>query len=108
MRILCYGDSNTWGYIPGVGTRYKKEERWTGILESLTKAEVIEEGMCGRTTVFGDYVEPFCNGMKYIDQCVLSPVPLDDIVIMLGRNDSKRRYHVAARAGGYGMAGGIL
>ena len=54
MRILCYGDSNTWGYIPGVGTRYKKEERWTGILESLTKAEVIEEGMCGRTTVFGD------------------------------------------------------
>ena len=97
MRILCYGDSNTWGYIPGVGTRYKKEERWTGILESLTKAEVIEEGMCGRTTVFGDYVEPFCNGMKYIAPCVLSHVPLDDIVIMLGTNDSKRRYHVSAR-----------
>ena len=108
MRILCYGDSNTWGYIPGVGTRYKKEERWTGILESLTKAEVIEEGMCGRTTVFGDYVEPFCNGMKYIAPCVLSHVPLDDIVIMLGTNDSKRRYHVSAREIRYGMEEVIL
>ena len=56
MRILCYGDSNTWGYIPGVGTRYKKEERWTGILESLTKAEVmkrecVEELQCLEITL---------------------------------------------------------
>lgn len=23
-RILCIGDSNTWGYIPGSGERYEK------------------------------------------------------------------------------------
>lgn len=28
-RILCIGDSNTWGYIPGSGERYEKNVRWT-------------------------------------------------------------------------------
>ena len=27
-RILIYGDSNTWGYIPGTGERYSEEVRW--------------------------------------------------------------------------------
>ena len=30
MRILCIGDSNTWGFIPGSGQRHKN--RWTRIL----------------------------------------------------------------------------
>ena len=32
--ILCYGDSNTWGYIPGIGGRFAPDVRWTGVLQS--------------------------------------------------------------------------
>lgn len=36
IRILCYGDSNTWGYISGTDhQRYGNNERWTKILTSL-------------------------------------------------------------------------
>ena len=31
-RILCYGDSNTWGYKPVTGERYDEDERFTGVL----------------------------------------------------------------------------
>ena len=52
--ILCYGDSNTYGYNPVNGLRYPKEVRWTGVLQKMLGEEyaVIEEGCNGRTTVF--------------------------------------------------------
>lgn len=96
MRILCYGDSNTWGYRPLTGGRYEKEERWPGLLAVLTGHEIIEEGLNGRTTVFTDYLEPYRNGFEYAAPCVMSHLPLDLIIVMLGSNDAKRRYHVTA------------
>lgn len=56
-QLLCYGDSNTWGLIPGTKDRYSWGVRWTSILqEHLQKKDVrvLEEGLCGRTTVFED------------------------------------------------------
>ena len=32
IEILCFGDSNTYGLIPGEKRRYSYEERWTGLL----------------------------------------------------------------------------
>lgn len=51
--ILCYGDSNTYGYNPVNGLRYPKGVRWTGVLQKMLgeEYEVIEEGCNGRTTV---------------------------------------------------------
>ena len=36
--IVCYGDSNTYGYDPCVpgGGRYSEEERWTALVEAKT------------------------------------------------------------------------
>ena len=34
-HILCYGDSNTWGYTPGTGERHAPDVRWTGVLRRL-------------------------------------------------------------------------
>ena len=50
-QIICYGDSNTFGYIPGSGKRYPKDIRWTGVLSNLLGDEykVIEEGCNNRT-----------------------------------------------------------
>jgi lysophospholipase L1-like esterase len=50
--LLCYGDSNTWGYDPATRTRYLPHVRWTGVLAARLGAEyrVVEEGLNGRTT----------------------------------------------------------
>lgn len=107
-RILCYGDSNTWGYRPVVGGRYSEKERWPSLLKELTGYEIIEEGLNGRTTVFTDYLEPYRNGLEYAAPCVMSHLPLDLIIIMLGSNDTKRRYHVSASEIARGLGEVIL
>src|SRR6266516_4181770 len=33
--ILCFGDSNTWGYPPGGGERLPRDIRWPGALQRL-------------------------------------------------------------------------
>lgn len=56
-QILCFGDSNTWGLNAETGTRFSWEERWTGVLQEKLQGRdirVIEEGLCGRTTIFED------------------------------------------------------
>jgi lysophospholipase L1-like esterase len=57
--ILCYGDSNTWGYSPSTQDRYGRDERWSGVLRKELGADylVIEEGLGGRTTVWDDPIE---------------------------------------------------
>ena len=51
MKIICYGDSNTYGFDPRIGTpgRQAKNDRWTGILDNMPEYEIINEGMNGRT-----------------------------------------------------------
>ena len=54
FRILCYGDSNTWGYISDSDhQRHSKTERWTGVLQNMLgdNFEIIEEGLNGRTLI---------------------------------------------------------
>ena len=67
-RILCFGNSNTWGYIPGLGKRYDSDERWTGImaLELGKEYQIIEEGLNGRTIASEDPNRPGRNGIIYL------------------------------------------
>ena len=97
-RILCYGDSNTWGYIAGKGERYPEDVRWTGILQSLLgdSYTVIEEAQNGRTTVWDDPIECRLSGLTYFYPCIESQSPLDLIIIALGVNDLKPRFNVSA------------
>jgi lysophospholipase L1-like esterase len=101
-RILCYGDSNTWGAIPGGDetTRYPEDVRWTSLLNRILGEDyqIIEEGYCGRTTVFDDVVENRVSGLTYFAPCIASHSPLDLIIIMLGTNDLKRKFGVGARS----------
>ncbi len=90
-RILCYGDSNTWGYIPGTCQRYPADVRWTGIMaEALGKDfQVIEAGLNGRTTVYDDPFSPILNGLSFLPMTLVQSMPLDLIIISLGTNDLK-------------------
>ena len=91
--ILCYGDSNTWGYDPVTGERLGRGERWPGVLarELGDGYAVIEEGLNGRTTVWDDPIDPHRNGREYLVPCLESHAPLDLVVIALGVNDLKAR-----------------
>ena len=57
-RILCFGDSNTYGTNP-VGPRYGEDARWPTLLQMLLGEgfRVLEEGFGGRTIAFDDPVE---------------------------------------------------
>lgn len=96
-RILCYGDSNTFGYDPVTGNRYDPAIRWTGQLQSLLGSAycVVEEGCNGRTTVFTDPKEPWKNGYTYLEACLNSHKPLDLVILMLGTNDLKTMYQAS-------------
>jgi lysophospholipase L1-like esterase len=98
-RILCFGDSNTFGYDAVTGSRFGEDIRWTGRLQTELGEEyrVIEEGLGGRTTVFDDPLEGGChNGLIQLRVCLDSHAPLDIVVIMLGTNDLKKRFGLSA------------
>ncbi|MET0900037.1 MAG: SGNH/GDSL hydrolase family protein [Mycobacterium sp.] len=94
-RILCFGDSLTWGWVPveeGVPTlRYPRDVRWTGVLASQLGDgyEVVEEGLSARTTTADDPTDPRLNGSTYLPACLASHLPLDLVILMLGTNDTK-------------------
>lgn len=107
-QILCFGDSNTWGLVPGKQDRYLWGIRWTSLLQEKLydkDVRIIEEGLCGRTTIFEDNRNRV--GRKAID---LLPVileshsPLDFAVIMLGSNDCKSFVRASALEIGNGLS----
>lgn len=104
--ILCFGDSNTYGYRPDNKNRYLKNQRWTGILsEKFEKkdTEIIEEGLVGRTTVFEDNLRPGRKGIDYLYPILETHAPVDQLVLMLGTNDCKTCYKASPRVIGYGI-----
>lgn len=90
-HILCFGDSNTWGFIPGSGKRYDEHTRWTGVLADILGEGwyVHEEGLNARTTVFDSSFKDFLNGRKALTMLLQSQKPIDVLVISLGTNDLK-------------------
>ena len=93
-RILCFGDSLTWGFNPHDCSRFDDDIRWTGVLQKLLGDEykVIEEGQNGRTIAVDDPVEGEKNGLTYLIPCLDSHMPLDAMIVMLGTNDLKVRF----------------
>ena len=110
-HILCLGDSNTHGYCADPsdcadgGVRFNEEERWTCLLQTALGPGVLvtEEGLSGRTTVFPDPLQESADAL-----CVLSPLlksheAIDLLIVMLGTNDVKERFHASAACIALGM-----
>lgn len=103
-NILAFGDSNTWGLVPGTKDRYPVEVRWTGLVQNkLNDTKIIEEGLCGRTTVFEDEIRPFRKGVDTLPLILESASPLDGVIIMLGTNDCKTYYNANPHVIGKGL-----
>ena len=97
-EILCFGDSNTYGYKPDGTGRFDENIRWTQILQKKLGSgyRIIEEGLCGRTTVFQDELREGRRGLDLIGVTVEMQNPLDLMILMLGTNDCKTRYGASA------------
>ena len=97
IRVLVFGDSNTWGQIPGKNKaeRYNENQRWTGILQKLlgNKYEIIEEGLNGRSTNIDSPNKDGKNGAEYLYPCIESQSPIDIVILALGKNDLKAKYN---------------
>lgn len=100
-RILCYGDSNTWGFMPGSGERQPESKRWTGVCQKALgeNYRIIEAGLNGRMTVRDDPFNDYLNGKKCLGYTLISQKPLDLAVLMLGTNDLKYTNAVGAATG---------
>lgn len=104
--IMCFGDSNTYGYIPKTADRYDEDVRWTGILNHRVKDlgyRVVEEGLVGRTTVFPDNLRPGRKGSEFLPVLMESHYPVDTVVLMLGTNDCKTVYGASPEVIGKGI-----
>lgn len=97
-RILCFGDSNTYGYKPDKSGRFDETVRWTGKISQRLGDDyrVIEEGLCGRTTIFEDELRTGRRGIDLVGTLVETHNPIDIFVVMLGTNDCKTRYKASA------------
>ena len=98
-RILFYGDSLTWGWVPvdnAVPThRYPYEQRLAGVMaaELGDGYEIVEEALSGRTTAVDDPTDPRLNGASYLPSALASHLPLDLVIILVGTNDTKVYFH---------------
>ena len=106
--VLCYGDSNTYGYVPETGMRYPKDIRYPGKLQILLGDDyhVIEEGCNGRTTIHDDPEDGWKNGLDYLKPCLNSHKPVDIVILMLGSNDLKDTFNLSAEEIAHGA--GVL
>lgn len=105
-HILCYGDSMSWGIVPGTRQRHVFEKRWTGILQNLLgpQVRVIEECLNGRTTAWDDPFRPNRNGKELLLPLLHSHSPLDLVILFLGTNDMQAMYGVTAYASSLGAS----
>ncbi len=97
-RVLCYGDSNTWGNSAFSRGRIPFDKQWVNILQTKLDNEfvIIQEGLPGR--IAGDLQadEAWYNGRDVFRALLISHSPLDVIIISLGTNDFQKRYDRSA------------
>ena len=115
-QILCFGDSNTWGYDGESRKRLPWGKRWTSLLQekfdsekpsALTKkavtARIIEEGLCGRTTIFEDPLREGRRGTALLPTLLETHEGIDAVILMLGTNDCKTVFGASAEVIGMGI-----
>ena len=83
MKILCFGDSNTYGYDPRsyFGGQYPAQHRWVDLLAQKLNCTAVNAGENGREI-------PRREGeLQRFDLMLSNQKPLDLLLVMLGGND---------------------
>lgn len=95
-KILCFGDSNTYGYIPNNGARYDKNTRWTGVLSLLShgKFEIIEDGCNNRTAFAANSAGKIFTGYEILPELLTDD--FEAVVLAIGINDTQFLYNLSS------------
>ena len=108
--ILCFGDSNTWGFNPDGGGRLPHDTRWTNQLELLLNRNAsrqawrtIEDGLNSRTWLLDDPIgaarygaQYSCSGRSGLMTSLHTHKPIDVVILALGCNDCKDYLNLSA------------
>ena len=108
--ILCFGDSNTWGFNPDGGGRLPYATRWPNQLETLLNRpashqtwRTIEDGLNSRTWLLDDPIgasrygaQYSCSGRSGLMTSLHSHKPIDVVILALGCNDCKDYLNLSA------------
>lgn len=83
MKIVCFGDSNTYGYDPRsfLGDRYEPECRWVNILSDQLGSTVINAGENGREIPHNKWQ------IADVKRRLAEEKTFDLLLVMLGTND---------------------
>ena len=108
-HIFVYGDSMSWGIVPGSRRRLPFESRWPGVLEGdLRRAgrnvRVAEDCLNGRRTVWEDPFKAGRNGRLGVEHRIEAQSPLDLVILMLGTNDFQAAHQNLAWHSSQGLA----
>ena len=93
-KILCFGDSNTYGFVPQSGLRYDINTRWTGILQTLcnNEFEITEAGCNNRTAFIDNPAGINQTGYKILPEYLKTNF-FDIIILAIGINDLQRFFN---------------
>ena len=83
MKILCFGDSNTYGYDPRsyFGGQYPARHRWVDLLAQKLNCKAVNAGENGREIPRREWE------LQLFELMLTNQKPLDLLIIMLGGND---------------------
>ncbi len=96
-KIICYGDSNTFGFNPKDASRFDENTRWTSVLQKILgeEYEIINEGMCDRTG-FADNPNGFLFcASKHFPKFIKMPEAIDYLILWIGTNDLMSQYDIS-------------
>lgn len=101
LTILCYGDSNAWGWVANKmgAERYDEHTRWPGVLRDELGDEysVLEDALGARTTNLDEPRPelPLRNGLQMLPITLETNGPVDIVIFMIGTPDLKPLFDVS-------------
>lgn len=102
-RVMCFGDSLTWGFDPASGGRFPIDRVWPAVMAEAIGVTAVVEALPGRTTVIDSPYAPGRSGEALLGPLLESHAPLDAVVVMLGTNDLQRTLGASARHAASGL-----
>lgn len=98
-KIICYGDSNTFGFNPNDGSRFDENTRWTSVLQKNLGAgyEVVNEGMCDRTGFIDNDKGFLFSAQRHFPKIMAKFKDADILILAIGTNDLQFKYDLALR-----------
>lgn len=96
-KIICYGDSNTFGFNPKDGSRFDENIRWTSVLQKSlgVEYEVINEGMCDRTGFVNNPNGELFSAPKHFPELIKKSENIDLLILWIGTNDLQFQYDIS-------------